>query len=130
MRASPSSMIFARPVPSFVDRVWGRSQRRIRRLAFVMEMQMPQDRKSFDFAEHRQAYAGFVRMTVIAVFLLLSHLVALAVGGVAHLWGLACFELVLSIVAAVIGAALPGLNWKPGAVVLALCLLSLAITAA
>ncbi|MGJ4860044.1 aa3-type cytochrome c oxidase subunit IV [Labrys sp. La1] len=90
---------------------------------------MQPDRKSFDFAEHRHAYQGFVRLTLIVVFLLLSHLVALAVGGVAHLWLLACLEVALSIVAAVVGAAIPGLDWKPGAAVLAFCLLTLAIAA-
>lgn len=90
---------------------------------------MQQEGKSFDFAEHRQAYEGFVRLTLIAVFVLLSHLVALAVGGVAHLWVLACFELGLSIVAGIVGAAIPRLSWKPGAVVLVFCLLTLAIAA-
>ncbi|MEW9309018.1 hypothetical protein [Labrys neptuniae] len=85
------------------------------------------ERKSLDFAEHRQAYDGFIRLTLIVIFLLLSHLVALALGGVAHLWVLACLELGLSILAAVIGAAVPGLDWKPGAAVLAFCLLTLAI---
>ena len=33
-----------------------------------------------DFAEHRRSYEGFIRIVVIAVFTLLAHLVALAIG--------------------------------------------------
>jgi hypothetical protein len=82
-----------------------------------------------DFVSHRRSYEGFVRITMIAVFLLLSHVVALAIGGVAHYWSLAALGIGLSIVAAVIGAAVEGLDWKPGAAVLVLCLLTLLLVA-
>ncbi|MDQ0391479.1 aa3-type cytochrome c oxidase subunit IV [Labrys monachus] len=78
-----------------------------------------------DFVDHRRSYDGFVRITVIAVFLLLSHVVALAIGGVAHHWFLAALAIGLSIIAAIVGAAVDGLDWKPGAVVLVLSLLTL-----
>lgn len=80
-----------------------------------------------DFVEHRRSYDGFVRITTIAVFLLLSHLVGLAIGGVAHYWFLAALGIGLSIVAAVVGAAVHGLDWRPGAIVLALLLLTLLV---
>jgi hypothetical protein len=82
-----------------------------------------------DFVNHRRSYDGFIRITVIAVFLLLSHLVALAIGGVAGHWFLATLGIGLSIIAAVIGAAVQGLDWRPGAVVLILCLLTLLLVA-
>lgn len=78
-----------------------------------------------DFVDHRHSYEGFVRIVVIAVFLLLSHLVALAIGGVAHHWFLAALGIGLSIIAAVVGAAVEGLDWRPGVVVLVLLLLTL-----
>jgi hypothetical protein len=48
-----------------------------------------------DFAEHRRSYEGFIRIVVIAVFTLLAHLVALAIGGLAHLWFLATLGIAL-----------------------------------
>jgi Bacterial aa3 type cytochrome c oxidase subunit IV len=80
---------------------------------------------SSDFADHRRSYEGFLRLAVIAVFLILAHVVALAIGGLTHMWFLAFVGVGVSIIAAVIGAAVQGLDWKPGAVVLILLLLTL-----
>jgi hypothetical protein len=78
-----------------------------------------------DFTDHRRSYEGFMRIALIAVFMLLSHLVALAIGGVAEYWSLAALGIGLSIIAAIFGAAVEGLDWKPGAAVLVLLLLTL-----
>jgi hypothetical protein len=51
--------------------------------------------------------------------------VALAIGGTAHMWFTAALGVGISIIAAVVGAAIKGLDWKPGAVVLGLLLLVL-----
>jgi hypothetical protein len=63
-----------------------------------------------DFAEHRRSYEGFIRIVVIAVLTLLAHLVAPAIGGLAHLWLLAALALVLSVAAAIVGALIRGLD--------------------
>ena len=70
-----------------------------------------------DFAEHRRSYEGFIRIIVFAVFTLLAHLVALAIGGLAHLWFLAAIALVLSLAAAIVGVLVRGLDWKPELIV-------------
>jgi hypothetical protein len=78
-----------------------------------------------DFAEHRRSYEGFIRIVVIVVFTLLAHVVALAIGGLAHLWLLAALALVLSIAAAIAGALVRGLDWKPELIVLVMLLMVL-----
>jgi hypothetical protein len=80
---------------------------------------------SQDFANHHHFYEDFLRLSVIVVFMLLSHAVALAIGGTAHMWFTAALGVGASIVAAVVGMAVRGLDWKPGAVVLVLLLLVL-----
>lgn len=81
---------------------------------------------SEDFSTHKHFYEDFLRLTVIVIFMLLSHAVALAIGGTVHMWFLAALGVGASIVAAVVGTAIRGLDWKPGAVVLVLLLLLLA----
>lgn len=85
---------------------------------------------SEDFAEHHHFYEGFLRLTLIIVLMLLAHAVALAIGGTAHMWFTAALGIAASIVAAVLGAAVRGLDWKPGAVVLVLLLLLLMLVGA
>ena len=85
---------------------------------------------SKDFSTHKHFYEDFLRLTLIVIFMLLSHAVSLAIGGTAHMWILAVFGIGASIVAAVLGVAVKGLDWKPGAVVLILLLLALAMVAA
>jgi hypothetical protein len=82
---------------------------------------------SEDFATHHHFYEDFLRLTVIVVFMLLSHAVSLAIGGTAHMWFTAALGVGASIVAAVAGVAVRGLDWKPGAVVLVVLLLVLAM---
>ncbi|WP_413990908.1 hypothetical protein ACMDCR_01980 [Labrys okinawensis] len=80
---------------------------------------------SEDFSTHKNFYEDFLRLTLIVIFMLLSHAVGLAIGGTAHMWFTAVLGIGASIVAAIAGAAIKGLDWKPGAVVLALLLLVL-----
>jgi hypothetical protein len=82
-------------------------------------------RPSEDFSTHKHFYEDFLRLTVIVIFMLLSHAVALAIGGTAHMWFTAALGVAASIVAAILGMAVKGLDWKPGAVVLVLLLLVL-----
>jgi hypothetical protein len=86
-------------------------------------------RPSEDFSSHKHFYEDFLRLTAIVIFMLLSHAVALAIGGTAHMWFTAALGVGASIVAAVLGMAVKGLDWKPGAVVLVLLLLTLAMAA-
>jgi hypothetical protein len=78
-----------------------------------------------DFSGHKNFYEDFLRLTLLVVFLLLAHVVALAIGGVAHMWFTAALGVMASIVAAVLGGTVRGLDWKPGAVVLVVLLLVL-----
>ena len=80
---------------------------------------------SEDFSTHKNFYEDFLRLTVIVIFMLLSHAVGLAIGGTTHMWFTAALGIGASIVAAIIGVAIKGLDWKPGAVVLILLLLVL-----
>ena len=80
---------------------------------------------SDDFSGHKHFYEDVLRLTFIIVFMLLSHVVTLAIGGTAHMWFTAALGIGASIVAAVLGGAVRGLDWKPGAVVLVLLLLLL-----
>ena len=50
---------------------------------------------------------------------------ALAIGGLAHLWFLAAIALVLSLAAAIVGALVRGLDWKPELIVLVMLLMVL-----
>ena len=87
-------------------------------------------RPSADFSTHKNFYEDFLRLTVIVVFMLLSHAVALAIGGTAHMWFTAALGVGASIVAAILGIAVKSLDWKPGAVVLVLLLLVLLMASA
>jgi len=80
---------------------------------------------SDDFSGPKHFYEDVLRLTLIIVFMLLSHVVALAIGGTAHMWFTAALGIGASIVAAVLGGAVRGLDWRPGAVVLVLLLLLL-----
>jgi hypothetical protein len=78
-----------------------------------------------DLAEHQKTFDGFVRLATIGTIWVLTHVVALAIGGVAGHWFTAGFWLVISTIAAVLGLVVRGLDWKPVTVVLALMLATL-----
>jgi hypothetical protein len=80
-----------------------------------------------DFAEHEKTYEGFVRLTVVGTIWILTHVVALAIGGTTGRWFLAGFWIFVSTIAALIGLAMKGLDWKPVLVVLAMMLATLLV---
>jgi hypothetical protein len=80
-----------------------------------------------DFAQHERTYEGFLRFTAIATVWILTHVVALAIGGTSGRWVLAGFWILVSTVAAVVGLAVRGLDWKPVTVVLAMMLATLLV---
>jgi hypothetical protein len=80
-----------------------------------------------DFVEHERTYEGFMRLAVIGTIWVLTHVVALAIGGVAGHWGLAGFWIVISTIAAVLGLAVRSLDWRPVLVILIVMLATLAM---
>jgi hypothetical protein len=78
-----------------------------------------------DFVEHERTYEGFLRLATIGSIWILTHVVALAIGGVAGHWIQAGFWIVVSTIAAILGLAIRSLDWRPVVVVLVLMLLSL-----
>lgn len=80
---------------------------------------------SMDYKEHRKTYEGFLRFSAVATLWALIQVVGLAIGGVGHSWFLATFWVVVGTVAAAIGLAVKGLDWKPAAVVLVIMLTTL-----
>ena len=79
-------------------------------------------------ADHEKTYEGFLRVSAIATVWILTHVVALAIGGVAGHWILASFFVVISTIAAALGLAIRGLDWKPVTVILAVMLATLLMT--
>jgi hypothetical protein len=80
---------------------------------------------SDDFQEHRATYDAFLRMSVIGAVWVLCIVVTLAIGGTTHRWMLGSLFLVASSIASLTGLAVKGWDWGPGAVMLALGLLTL-----
>jgi hypothetical protein len=80
-----------------------------------------------DFAAHENTYEGFVRLAAIATVWVLTHVVALAIGGTSGRWSLAGFWIFVSTIAAVVGLAVRGLDWKPVTIVLAMMLATLLV---
>lgn len=80
---------------------------------------------SRDFAEHERTYEGFLRFASVATVWVITNVVALAIGGTSGRWYLAGFWILVSTVAATIGLAVKGLDWKPDVVVLAMMLATL-----
>jgi len=81
-----------------------------------------------DFAAHEQTYEGFLRVSAIGTVWVLTHVVALALGGVAGHWVLASLFVIVSTIAAALGLAIRGLDWKPVMVVLLVMLATLLVT--
>ena len=78
-----------------------------------------------DFVQHEATYEGFLRLAAIGTIWVLTHVVALAIGGVAGHWLLAGFWIFVSTVAAVLGFAIGSLSWRPVLVVLLMMLATL-----
>ncbi len=92
-----------------------------------MEMHNPLvDNPNRDFADHEAMYENFVRITAIAAFHVATIVVALALGGVAGHWYWSGLWIVVATIAAIAGA-MSQLEWRPGAVVLVLSIVTLAI---
>jgi hypothetical protein len=81
-----------------------------------------------DFVEHERTYEGFLRLALIATIWVLTHVVGLAIGGVAGHWILAGFWIVVSTIAAALGLAIRSLDWRPVLVVLVMMLATLLLT--
>jgi hypothetical protein len=82
---------------------------------------------SRELVEHERTYEGFLRLATIGTIWVLTHVVALAIGGVAGHWGLAGFWIVISTIAAVLGLAVKSLDWRPVLVILIVMLATLAM---
>ena len=82
----------------------------------------PTDR---DFVAHEETYEGFLRLTAIGTVWILTHVVALGIGGTTGRWFLAGFWILISTIAAIVGFAVRGLDWKPVTIVLAMMLATL-----
>jgi hypothetical protein len=77
-----------------------------------------------DARAHEQTYQGFVRFVEISVAVVVCWILALAVGGVRHAWLSAIFGVVLSMLAATVGAFAPAIGWRaPVAVAVLLALM-------
>ena len=82
---------------------------------------------SKDFHDHRTTYDGFLRMSMIGTVWVLCIVVTLAIGGTTHRWALGSLILILGTIASVLGLAIKGWDWRPGAGVLVLGLLTLLV---
>ncbi|MGD0633437.1 MAG: hypothetical protein ABSA13_04050 [Beijerinckiaceae bacterium] len=78
-----------------------------------------------DVIEHEHTFETFVHLLATVVFLLLSIVVALAIGGVEGRWPFALFWIVAAFGAAMSGLAIKRIGWKLSAAVLGLTVLSL-----
>jgi hypothetical protein len=79
-----------------------------------------------DLPAHEATYEGFTHFVVIGTLLVITVVVALAIGSVAGSWLIAAAAIIFGIIAAAI-AAWTGSRWA-GVVVLALSLLALLLT--
>jgi hypothetical protein len=79
-----------------------------------------------DYNEHNRTYAGFLRFTSVALVWVLCIVVMLAIGGTAGAWILGGFWLVVATIASILGLAIKGLDWRPGAVIFVIMLATLA----
>jgi len=68
-----------------------------------------------DFADHERTYEGFLRFSAVGLVWVLCIVVTLAIGGTTHRWALGGFWLAVATIASVLGLAIKGLDWKPGA---------------
>jgi hypothetical protein len=80
-----------------------------------------------DYSEHENTYKGFITFAEIGTVACLAIVLALAVGGVKHSWGIAIMGTLATLVATGIGIAAPSIGWRGPAVPFALLLVALAI---
>jgi hypothetical protein len=78
-----------------------------------------------DVIEHEHTFESFVHLIAISTFLVLSLVVALAIGGVEGRWLFGLFWIVAAFGAAMSGLAIKRIGWKLSAAVLGLAVLSL-----
>lgn len=80
-----------------------------------------------DYAEHEGTYKGFITFAEIGTVACLAIVVALAVGGVKHAWGISIFGTIATLVATVVAIASPSIGWRAPAVPFGLLLVALAL---
>jgi hypothetical protein len=80
-----------------------------------------------DYSEHEGTYKGFITFAEIGTIACLAIVVALAVGGVRHAWGVSILGTIATCIATGIGIAAPSIGWRAPAVPFALLLVALAI---
>jgi hypothetical protein len=73
-----------------------------------------------DLIEHEQTFERFLSILVVAVQHVASCLVALIIGGVEGHWAAAMLFVAAATIAALAGAFVRAIGWKPGAAILAL----------
>lgn len=88
--------------------------------ALSTENRWPGHEATGDIIEHEQTFERFLSLVAVAVVHIVSCLVALIIGGVEGHWGPAVILVALASIAAVSGAAVRSIGWKPGVTVLAL----------
>ncbi len=82
---------------------------------------------AMDEKTHEQTYRGFVRFVEIGTVTVLCWVLALAIGGLREAWITAIIAVLVSWVAAAVGAFVPAIGWKAQAVVFVGLLLILAL---
>lgn len=81
---------------------------------------------AMDGKTHEETYRGFVRFVEISTFVVISWVLALAIGGLKEAWLTAIAGVVLSSAAGALGALSPSIGYKAAAAVAALLGLYLA----
>ena len=81
-----------------------------------------------DYPEHERTYEGFVRLVEVGVPVCINVVLTVALWGMrsSNLWGV--LGLLLTVVAAVLGASNGRLSWRPGIAVTLLLLAVLGLT--
>jgi hypothetical protein len=82
-----------------------------------------------DFAEHERTFRFFLRVAGVAVLHIAACLIAVAIGGIFGHWDVALLVFLIATLAAAIGISSERLAWRPGAAVLAMSLVTFAVTA-
>lgn len=80
-----------------------------------------------DGRAHEATYVRFTHFTTVGSVFVACIVAGLAVGGVRHAWISAIFCIVLAHVATAVGLFSPRISWRPGAAVLVLLLVMLAL---
>lgn len=80
-----------------------------------------------DYPAHENTYKGFLAFAEIGTVAALAIVLALAVGGVRHAWGVSIIGTLMTIAATGIGIASPSIGWRAPAVPFAFLLIALAV---